>query len=300
MTTAKTHFDTDTTSAAKKSPNKGKTTASTFWTLLFFALVVLFLFDGWQNRIYDDINAESGIGYALGIVGGLMMILLLLYPLRKRWKAMRSLGAVKHWFRLHMMLGVLGPVSILYHANFGLGSLNSNVALFCMLVVASSGLLGRYFYAKIHHGLYGRQTSLQELRDFSSQQHDLLTENCSYIPQLAEHLAEYEKTVLAPPRSLLISAWLLLALAIKSHLDFSTLLRQCKRAITQQTLDANSRRTEIRKVRRYLAQYFATVRRAAEFSFYTRLFSLWHVLHLPLFVMMLITGIVHVVYVHMY
>lgn len=300
MMNTQTSLDSNSVRVAKKSNKQGATQASTFWTLLFFALVALFLFDGWQNRIYDDINAESGIGYALGIVGGLMMILLLLYPLRKRWKAMRSLGAVKHWFRLHMMLGVLGPVSILYHANFGLGSLNSNVALFCMLVVASSGLLGRYFYAKIHHGLYGQQTSLQELREFSSQQHNLLTENCSYIPQLAEHLAEYEKTVLAPPRSLLISAWLLLALAVKSHLDFSKLLRQCKQAIMQQTLDTSTQQAEIKKVRRYLAQYFATVRRAAEFSFYTRLFSLWHVLHLPLFVMMLITGIVHVVYVHMY
>ena len=37
-----------------------------------------------------------------------------------------------------------------------------------------------------------------------------------------------------------------------------------------------------------------------EFESYERLFSLWHVLHLPLFFMLLIAGIVHVVAVHVY
>lgn len=33
-----------------------------------------------------------------------------------------------------------------------------------MVIVALSGLVGRYFYTKIHHGLYGRKASLKELR----------------------------------------------------------------------------------------------------------------------------------------
>lgn len=73
-------------------------------------------------------------------------------------------GNIKHWFKIHMLFGVLGPVAILFHANFSLGSTNSNVAFFSMVIVALSGLVGRYFYTKIHHGLYGRKASLKELR----------------------------------------------------------------------------------------------------------------------------------------
>jgi len=38
----------------------------------------------------------------------------------------------------------------------------------------------------------------------------------------------------------------------------------------------------------------------AEFKFYEKMFALWHLLHLPLFFMLVITGIFHVIAVHYY
>ena len=93
-----------------------------------------------------------------------MMLLLLLYSARKHVRWLKFLGPTVAWFRYHMILGVLGPLCILYHSNFGLGATNSNVALFSMLTVAGSGLIGRYIYARIHHGLYGSKLSLGELK----------------------------------------------------------------------------------------------------------------------------------------
>ena len=40
--------------------------------------------------------------------------------------------------------------------------------------------------------------------------------------------------------------------------------------------------------------------RAAQLGFYDRLFAFWHLLHMPLFVLLLLTGIVHVIAVHLY
>jgi hypothetical protein len=40
--------------------------------------------------------------------------------------------------------------------------------------------------------------------------------------------------------------------------------------------------------------------RVAQFSFYERLFALWHVLHLPIFLLMIISALFHVLAVHMY
>jgi len=45
---------------------------------------------------------------------------------------------------------------------------------------------------------------------------------------------------------------------------------------------------------------FDAVRRVAELATYERLFSLWHLLHLPLFFMLLVAGVVHIVAVHVY
>jgi hypothetical protein len=64
-------------------------------------------------------------------------------------RSLRTFGSVVFWFRLHMTLGLIGPTLILFHANFRLGSLNSNVAMFAMLLVAASGIVGRYLYRKI-------------------------------------------------------------------------------------------------------------------------------------------------------
>ena len=40
--------------------------------------------------------------------------------------------------------------------------------------------------------------------------------------------------------------------------------------------------------------------RVAQFSLYERLFSLWHVFHLPFFFMLVLSACVHVLAVHMY
>ena len=60
------------------------------------------------------------------------MLVLLLYSLRKRYTWLRFLGPTPSWFRFHMVLGILGPLCILYHSNFTTGATNSNVALFAM------------------------------------------------------------------------------------------------------------------------------------------------------------------------
>ena len=47
-------------------------------------------------------------------------------------------------------------------------------------------------------------------------------------------------------------------------------------------------------------RYTLALRKTAAFRVYERLFSLWHILHLPLFIMMIITAVIHIFAVHMY
>ena len=136
---------------------------------LFFVLVCALLYLGWSTQTERYINPNRGVGYALGIIGGSLMLLLLVYSLRKRWSWLSFLGSTPAWFRFHMVLGIAGPLCILYHSNFGTGATNSNVALFCMLTVAGSGVIGRYLYTRIHARLDGGQTNLSELRGIADQ-----------------------------------------------------------------------------------------------------------------------------------
>lgn len=262
------------------------------------------LYVGWQVRIGRHLTAESGIGYALGIIGGVLMLLLLLYPARKRLRFMRWSGATKYWFRVHMILGVIGPLLILFHANFGFGSLNGNVALISMLLVAVSGLIGRYFYSKIHYGLYGRRATLSELRSIAEDNDSRMAAILSFAPDLQERLVAFEAAVLGPPRTLLHGAGRLLFIGMRTRRARSQMRRNLKRALKAEASRAGWSRREYRRQTKeagqFLSVYFVTVRKVAEFSFFERLFALWHLLHLPLFFILIIASLVHVLAVHMY
>ena len=269
---------------------------------LGYALTAIAILIGWLGRGNRHISAEYGLGYALGILGGLMMLVLLLYPVRKRLRLMRVFGPTRHWFRTHMILGILGPLLVLYHCNFHIGSLNSQVALYCTLLVAASGLIGRYLYAKIHHGLYGRKADLQQLMKQASLASGSGAANL--LPELLEKMAEYDRLVLVRPETVLQSALLPLRLAYQTRLARFQLNGLIRRRLTVKAIQSpivDEHRVRLEKAcRRYVSAHLAQIRRVAEFGFYERLFSLWHVLHLPFFYMLVLSATIHVIAVHMY
>ncbi len=273
-------------------------------TVLSFGALLTALVWGWETNLEDYVTAESGAGYALGIIGGVLMLLLLLYPLRKRIRWMRRLGPQRAWFRMHMLFGLLGPLAILYHCNFHLGSLNSNIALFCMLLVAGSGLVGRYFYAKIHYGLYGSVTTLKDLKQDREFSRDQLEDILAHAPALRQRLLDYEATALSKPRGILQGILRVLSIGLRTHWLHAQALSSIRRTLKQTARAEQWGRAEYRRrhreARRFLAAWLGAIRRVVELGLYERLFALWHVLHLPLFFMMIITAVFHVIAVHMF
>ncbi|MBS1213203.1 MAG: hypothetical protein H6R26_1820, partial [Proteobacteria bacterium] len=94
------------------------------WTRVFGYSVGIALILGWWFRDEEYLTAKEGMGYALGVAGAVMMLLQFAYPLRKNVRIMNSWGSVRLWFRLHKMLGILGPILVLYHSNFRLHATN--------------------------------------------------------------------------------------------------------------------------------------------------------------------------------
>jgi len=261
-------------------------------THVFSILVIISLLYGWFKRDSNYITAESGIGYALGIIGGSLMLILLMYPISKRLRFLTRLLPLRYWFGVHMMFGVLGPVMILFHSNFQLGSINSTVALGCMLIVAASGLIGRYIYTRIHHGLYGSKIQMNELRSDLSSEHQRLSGEQSISETLQQQLMDIEKKHLATDTGIIASISNLKALSSSS--------RAIREQLATQMNAPTSVATPGSAATRVIDQYFSSLRRITMFRLYERLFSLWHILHLPLFIMMIITAIIHIFAVHLY
>lgn len=269
-----------------------------------YILLALAIVSGYLLRDQDHITPKDGLGYWLGIVGGSMMLALLLYPLRKRIRVLHFLGPTRHWFRMHMAFGLVGPLLILYHCNFELGSINSQIALYCMLLVAGSGIIGRHFYARIHRGLYGRKTSLNELRNDLAASVEkshglaaLMPELVARLDAMADELQGCQITqTLGIRRSL---RWTLTHRV--THLSlWLTARRELKLAAQKSTIVARNHKRVARTSSKFISDYMSVVGRVAQFSFYERLFALWHILHLPIFLLMVLSALFHVLAVHMY
>lgn len=263
----------------------------TLFTLFTTTIVVW----AWLVRDYRYLQPEEGFGYALGITGASLMAVLLLYPLRKRWRVMQRLMKVKSWFRMHMMLGVIGPLCILLHSNFQLGSANSSIALSAMLLVAGSGLVGRYLYGKFHYGVYGQQVELMQLKsdlDIFYQKIDLSSIDEPHRQALNE-LYDGTNDIINSHQS---------AVSLRQLIKQRHWLQQKKRVALPPLISSSNQSADKPEaaIQDHVIALGGLLEKLAGLRLFERLFGLWHVIHLPFFILMIVTAIVHIVVVHWY
>lgn len=272
--------------------------------IIGFATAATLIVAGWLLKDLELLNAGSGLGYALGILSVTCMLVLLLYPLRKKFRVLKFIGPLSKWFRNHMVLGVTAPIAALYHCNFQPGSLNSRIALYSALAVAGSGLIGRFIYSKIHRGLYGRRTTLKELLAGVKATSPGAGRLGAFVPELTQRMTRFDKAVMVPPKSIFECVRLPFILFVRTRLHYFRLMRFSRAALAYEAREsaeiAKHRKQLEQAVRRHVRKHLYHVRRVAEFTAYERLFSLWHKLHFPFFVVLIITVILHVAVVHLY
>ncbi len=258
--------------------------------LMWLALTLLVIF-GARTDAYD---VDSDIAYWFGVAGGSAMLTLLLYPLRKRLDRLLPLGKLRYWFSGHMVLGIAGPVLILLHCKLSLGSLNAKVAFWSMVVVASSGIVGRFLYAQLHRGLYGRQRSAGELRAEAAAAMAVAAPMLDQNSRGHAALAVFAALAADTGRRGLAAPWQQLTLPLRA--------RSTSKACIADVLTAHGKvdPAHLQHLTTVLHDYFVAATAAARFGAIERLFSLWHVAHLPLVVILVLTALFHVLAVHMY
>jgi hypothetical protein len=279
------------------------------WPLVWTAIVAGLIYWGMHARLERYITPQRGFGYWLGIVGGSMMLLLLIYSARKRAAWLSWMGGIPAWFQIHMVLGVIGPVLVLFHSNFRLGASNSNVALFCMLLVAGSGVVGRYMYTRLHARLDGHQDTLEQLKAVGDRLREQST-SLEFLPGLLDAIERAEQRFIVPPKGSIARFLHIFTGGARSMIARWLVRREIRRAVGGAITNRSSTRRKaliarhaiqiVTVARRYADRRLEAGRRTAEFQTYARLFSYWHVLHIPLFFMLLISGIVHVVAINLY
>ncbi len=272
-------------------------------TLVYVTLIVLTWLT-WRVSRLGYFGAGDDVGYWLGVAGGVMILLLFTYPLRKHLRFARNWGRVKWWFWVHMCLGVGGPLLILLHSTFQVRSLNSAVALYSMLIVALSGVVGRFLYARINRGMHGEQTTLRDLESRAGLHQREARSRLSFAPAVEMHLKEFAQGEMTARPSFTTCLRRVFWLPVKQWMAYRTCIadvREPLRDLAMQTgWDGNSVAKRERLARKLIRRYLKSVVRVAQYTAYERLFSLWHVAHVPFVYLLIISAIVHVVAVHAY
>lgn len=290
--------------SAANDEKQNRFTSSLPVDLLVYLVITALVLSVWQISRMGIFEAGDDTGYWLGVVGGVMMLLLFSYPLRKHFRFTRNWGRVKWWFLVHMVLGVGGPLLILLHSTFRVGSLNAAVALYSMLAVAISGVIGRFIYARVNRGLHGEKVGLQDLQTRAGFQQDDVRSRLSFVPDVEARLIAFEQHELNSQAGwstynrqvfwLPVQQWLVYRHCVS---DLRNTLRSLAKQYQWSAKDLTRREKHSRKL---VQQYLQAVTRVAQFTAYERLFSLWHIAHIPFVYLMVISAVVHVIAVHAY
>lgn len=253
------------------------------------------------GEIYEP---GDDFGYYLGLAGGLLMLSQMLYPLRKRIPWLSRLGMMDRWFKYHMVIGIAGPVLVLFHSTFKTGSTNGSIALYAMLLVAGSGIVGRFFYRRIHAGLYGRQLTLGDVTTELKASLDNVGSVFAMRQDLEPRLMGFYRDAFASDLGLLRRAWRFMTirlrgrrLALVIRADIKSSLRRLRR---HNQISRAESILSYKLAKQQVTGFIRAVVQAAQFRLWERFFSLWHVVHVPFLYLLVFAGIVHVIAVHMY
>ncbi len=228
---------------------------------------------------FREFRAAGTVGHGLGILGSFMIVLLLLYSLRKRMRALQHAGELRIWLRYHIFLGVAGPVLITLHTAFKVGGLVA-VSYWSMVAVALSGFVGRYLYQQLPRNVLGETLGVDEIEARNEALLVELSTRCGMNDRAAALLEDIALRKLehrAAPVALLLLPFL-----------NGTLARQLQRWSLRYVETDRPAAVKLAK------EWVLHTRRLRLFHVIRDLFHYWHVFHKPFAFIMIIVMIVHV------
>jgi len=104
--------------------------------------------------------------------------------------------------------------------------------------------------------------------------------------------------------SLIQATWELISYGIRWRWTYFRVKREMLNKLKQLSQENNLSKLEFRKqrniIKRQLRNYLALLHKVALFKLYERFFAFWRHAHVPLLYLLLASGIMHVIAVHMY
>jgi hypothetical protein len=241
-----------------------------------------------EERVYHPDHAQlkpsGSLGHGLGIIGSLFMIIgMVSYMARKRYRFLSRVGLLKHWLEFHIFLCTLGPILVLFHTAYKFGGLVA-ISFWSMVAVFLSGIIGRFIYLQIPHAIDGHELSLNEVKGMKADIAGIIRNNYKLDDVSYNILSESIKKKVEIYRKNPVIRY------FKKYLDDRKSINSVRRVLKTAKLP----QPESRKVLALVKDDILLNRRIERLDTMQNLFKYWHVAHLPFALVMLIIMIIHV------
>jgi hypothetical protein len=227
------------------------------------------------------------LGHTFGVVGSSLMVVMLVYSVRKRARFLRNAGRLRSWLDFHIFCGIIGPLLVILHSSFKVQGLVA-LSFWSMIAVALSGVLGRYLYLQIPRTRAGDELTLAQVEDQRRELTRHLGEDLQVPEGALRELDEIAQAGASPRAPLLL---LLL------RLPWSSLAMRWRLRAFRHRLRGdlrNAPRPLLREVTRAVRQKAMLERRLVLWSRLQQLFHYWHVFHKPFALVMYLFMVVHI------
>jgi hypothetical protein len=173
-----------------------------------------------------------------------------------------------------------------------------------MLVVTTSGIFGWYLYSQVHVGLHGHKTVVQEILADVETLKGFIGANPPVARRLLKQMNEFARLGTAAPKGILAGLVFMLLISWRGTVVRMQLIADARQVIAlegrRRGWSRRIQREQLASVADLVTLHVAAVRKAATFAFYERLFRLWHIFHVPLFILLVIVAIIHVFAAHFF
>lgn len=119
----------------------------------------------------DPTFAGSALGHALGIIGGIFILMTLMYPFRKQ--VLKKKGK-QNPLNSHIAYGLVGASLVVIHSGHKLESLIGILIFLSLVLVVLSGIVGRFLFKKVNRSLKEQKRDHKLLKErIERRKHDL-------------------------------------------------------------------------------------------------------------------------------
>jgi hypothetical protein len=265
--------------------------------ILSLVILLYYIYDGLSyymtplmerphHPLHQNVKPGGIRGHGLGILGTMMMLLLLFYTLRKKNIIFKGVGKIGDWLDFHIFLGIMGPLFVILHTSFKLNGIVA-ISFWSMILVALSGILGRYLYLQIPRNISGHEVNLKELENTNENILNHIETNYSIDRTLVSKFETMIVGKLYPDKSELAT---LISFLLADIFRFFRInkIRKILRRTTRLSKKQIKILLSLMKRKAYIH------RRLILWNKIHQLFHYWHVFHKPFAFIMYIIMMVHV------